>query len=241
MRLRVDLTPNPPYGDEPIVVVDVLRATSSIGLLLERGAREVWVARHARAVREAARAGDLLLGEKEGLPPEGFHHGTSPAALARLDVAGRRVYYTSDHLPAALERIDRGENVWLGSLRNAPALVERLRTLDAEQITFVCAGFRGAEALDDALAAGLMVRALSAGREACELGDAARLSTALLGAAPDLLEALVSSASGRFLQGMGFADDLVVASWVGADRSLPVLQGTARGRFGRLYRFVPER
>lgn len=238
MRLRVHLTPNPPYGDEPIVVVDVLRATTSVGILLERGAREVWVTRQARVAREAAHSGDLLLGEKEGLPPEGFHHGTSPAALTRLDVAGRRVFYTSDHLPDALERIDRSEGVWLGSLRNAPALVERLRSLPAEQLSFVCAGFRGFEALDDALAAGLMVRALSAARDLCELGDAARLSTALLSATPDPLEALAASASGRFLLGMGFEDDLVVASWIGADQSVPILRGAERLNSSRLYRFV---
>jgi 2-phosphosulfolactate phosphatase len=144
MRLHVDLTPNPPYGDELVVVVDVLRATTSIALLLEAGAREVWVARSTRAVRERAAADDLLLGEKEGLPPEGFHHGTSPAALARVDVRGRRVFYTSDHLPAALERVDRTEGVWLASLRNAPHLVERLQAAKPDRVVLVCAGFRGA-------------------------------------------------------------------------------------------------
>lgn len=238
MRLRVDLTPNPPYGDELVVVVDVLRATTSIGMLLEAGAREVWVTRSTRAARERAGAGDLLLGEKEGLPPEGFHYGTSPAALEPLDVRGKRVFYTSDHLPAALESADRSEGLWLASLRNAPALVERLHAENPARAVLVCAGFRGAEALDDALAAGLIVRALAARGRPLALGDAARLSASLPLAFPGPLEALVNSASGRFLSGMGFEADLVAASRVGADRTVPVLSGSERAAAGRLYRFI---
>jgi len=238
MRLRVDLTPDPPYGEELVVLVDVLRATTSIGMLLEAGASEVWVTRSTRAARERAAEEDLLLGEKEGLPPEGFHHGTSPAALERIDVRGRRIFYTSDHLPAALESADRTAGAWLASLRNAPAVVERLDAEAPSQAVLVCAGFRGAEALDDALAAGLIVRALSTRRQPLALEDAARLSASLPVAFASPLEALAASASGRFLRGMGFEADLVVASRVGADRTVPVLQGSERTRAGRLYRFV---
>ncbi len=239
MRLAVDLTPNPPYADETIVAVDVLRATTSIGMLLEKGAREVWVARSARAALAWAGADDLLLGEKEGLPPEGFHHGTSPAALARLEVRGRRVVYTSDHLPALLERLKRSQGVWLGSLRNAPSLVEQLRTSAPEAVRFVCAGFRGAEALDDALAAGLFVRALQGAREITELEGAARICTALFDRFSHPLEGLVASASGRFLRSMGFEDDLATAARVGADRTVPKLAGSELTAAGPLFRFLP--
>ena len=239
MRLRVDLLPRPPYDEPRTVVIDVLRATTSIALLLERGAREVWVTARARTARAAAGEGDLLLGEREGIPPEGFHHGTSPRELERLDVAGRRVYYTSDHLPLTLERLDRREGVWLASLRNAPALVARLEAEAPEAVALVCAGFRGAEALDDALAAGYLVRALEGRGLVRDPTDAARLSSALLAAFPNPAEGLWRSASGRFLHGLGYTDDLAVASWIGADEAVPELS-EVRELDGRpLFRFVP--
>jgi hypothetical protein len=82
------------------------------------------------------------------------------------------------------------------------------------------------------------VRALAARRIPLVLGDAARLSAALPVAFTSPLEALVVSASGRFLAGMGFEADLVTASRVGADRAVPVLAGSERTGSGRLYRFV---
>jgi len=238
MSLRVDLTPDPPYGEGIAVLEDVLRATTSIGMLLETGAREVWATRSTRGACERARQGDLLLREKEDWMPEGFHHGTSPTALERIDVHGRRVFCTSGHLPAALESVNRNADVWLASLRNAPAVVERLDAEAPSQAALVCAGFRRAEALDDALATGLIVRALAARDGSFALGNAARLSASLPVANPNPLEALATSASGRFLQGMGFEADLVTASRVGADRTVPVQQGSERSRTGLLYRFV---
>ena len=238
MRLRVDLAPRPPYHDELIVVVDALRATTSITILLENGAREVWVASSTGVLRDRARTGDLLLGEREGLPPEGFHHGTSPAALEQLDVNGRRVFFTSDNLPATLESVEHANDVWLASLRNAPLVVEKLVEAAPERVAVVCAGFRGTEALDDAFAAGLLVRALASRQVPLSLGDAARLSAALPVAFANPLEALMASASGRYLLGMGFEDDLVAASRVGADRNLPILAGSEQTGSERLFRFT---
>src|SRR5438445_5589684 len=73
------------------VVIDVLRASSSIVTLLERGCEAVVV---ATDIEEARRLHGvlpdyLLCGEAEGLPPEGFDYGNSPVEFSRLELAGK--------------------------------------------------------------------------------------------------------------------------------------------------------
>jgi len=239
MRLRVDLIPRPPYGESAVVLIDVLRATSSITILLERGAREVWVTSKVSTARLAAREGDLLLGEREGIPPEGFHYGTSPVELNKLEIANKRVIYTSDNLPAALEKIAYRGRVYLAGFRNAATLIERLKKDEVRSVAVVCAGFRGAEALDDALAAGFITRSLRLKLGSnLHLGDAARLAASLLDAYANPVDGLWTSASGRFLNRLGYGDDLALASLIDVSRTLPALDRVRKIEGVPLFRFV---
>ncbi len=240
MRLRVDLLPRPPYGESVVVLIDVLRATTSITMLLQLGAKEVWVSPNAQSARATARAGDLLLGEKEGIPPQGFHYGTSPLELEKLDVAGKKVFYTSDNLPRALRELGYAGTVYLAAFNNVSSLISRTAQEEPESIALVCAGFKGVEALDDSLAAGFIVRSLQRRHHNLELSDAARLAAALLGAFAQPLDGLWESASGRFLHELGYADDLAVASLVHVSDTLPVLSKTRKIDGVTLYRFTSE-
>jgi len=241
MRLRVDLIPRPPYGESSVVLIDVLRATTSIITLLEKGAKEVWVTPRISTARQAAREGDLLLGEREGIPPEGFHYGTSPVEIAKLDVAGKRVIYTSDNLPTALEKISYSGRVYLASFHNTAALIKRLLKEVNESVAVVCAGFRGSEALDDALAAGFIARSLHLKRGPdLRLGDAARLAASLLDAYANPVDGLWASASGRFLNRLGYGDDLAVASLIDISETVPILNRVRKIEGVPLYRFVTD-
>ncbi len=223
------------------MLIDVLRATTSIAILLELGAREVWVTPRVSTARQAARDGDLLLGEREGIPPEGFHYGTSPVELSKLDVKGRRIFYTSDNLPVALEKIAYRGRVYLAGFRNAATLVDNLVKDETDSVAVVCAGFRGAEALDDALAAGFIARSLRLRLGAdLSLGDAARLAASLLDAYANPVDGLWASASGRFLNRLGYGDDLALASLIDAGQVLPVLDKVRKVEGVPLYRFVPR-
>ena len=239
MRLRVDLIPRPPYGESAVVLIDVLRATTSITILLERGAREVWVTPRVSTARQFAKDGDLLLGEREGIPPEGFHYGTSPVELEKINVSGKRIIYTSDNLPLALEKIAYRGRVYLAGFRNAAVLLDHIIREEVESVAVVCAGFRGAEALDDALAAGFITRSLRLKlRSNLRLGDAARLAASLLDAYANPVDGLWASASGRFLNRLGYGDDLAVASLIDVSRTLPVLDRVRKLEGIPLYRFI---
>ncbi len=237
MRVRVELWPRGPYPDVA-VLVDVLRASTSIGLLLARGAREVWVTGSLRAAREFP--ADLRLAEREGLPPEGFHHGTSPVELLRLPAAGLRVVYTSENLPRALDLTRGARAVFLAGLRNARAAAGAAARAARQEVAVVAVGHRGREALDDVLGAGFLAKKLLRSLPGAEPDDGARIAASLLRAFPDPQEALWQSASGRLLRSLGQAEDLAQASLIARDPAAPRLAGLERHRGRTLYRFVAD-
>lgn len=113
------------------IVVDVVRATTTLATQFERGARQVYVAggiAQARAARqalaEAAPDGPavLLAGESGGLAPAGFDYGNSPAEFARLDLTGAELVFATTNGTRALLACAGGAAVLAGALRNADAV-----------------------------------------------------------------------------------------------------------------------
>ncbi len=236
MRVRVDLLPRAPYPDV-VILVDVLRASTSVTMLLAKGATEVLITPSLRAARACAKDA-LLFGEREGIPPEGFHHGTSPAEIADLSLSGQRLIYTSENLPQALDAVREARAVFLGGFRNARAVTEAALALAREEIAIVAVGHHRREALDDAIAAGFLAKRIVMRRPEAALVDAAQMAMALLKAFPDPQEALWQSAAGQFLSGLGYVDDLALASLISHDRAVPVLRGIEYCADRPFYRFI---
>lgn len=131
------------------IVVDVLRASSSIVTLLERGCERVVIAedvRYARKLHERL-PDHLLCGEVGGLPPEGFDYGNSPVEFSRLDLAGKSVILATTNGTRALKDVaGEASAVLVGCLLNRRAVAQTARTLAEESgadITIVCAGDAG--------------------------------------------------------------------------------------------------
>ncbi|HNR00050.1 MAG TPA: 2-phosphosulfolactate phosphatase, partial [Trueperaceae bacterium] len=87
MLINTDIVPSGPYSDV-VVLIDVLRTCTVAPMLFERGARSLSLTPSMRRARAEAGAGRVLVGERQGVPPEGFNHGNSPANLAQVAVAG---------------------------------------------------------------------------------------------------------------------------------------------------------
>lgn len=80
------------------VVVDTLRASSTLAMLCAGEVEEILVVREVEEARDLARRDPeaVLLGERNGLPPDGFHPaGNSPVQVSQEDWTGRRVIFTS--------------------------------------------------------------------------------------------------------------------------------------------------
>jgi 2-phosphosulfolactate phosphatase len=245
-RLKVDLLPRGPYKGIA-VVVDVLRATTSVPLLLQRGVAGLYLTPSLRSARNFAREhGYLLVGERDGLPPEGFNHGASPTDLARQDWQGKTVVMTTQNGPRTLPLVQMAERVLLASFYNARAVASAclaLAPLHGREIAIVCAGHEGGESLEDTLAAGFLARrierafAKAGPAGSLELRDAARLAMALLRAYPDPQEALYESQAGHLLRGLNLHEDIAFASLISQTEVVPVLCEVVAWEPAPLYRF----
>lgn len=231
MRVDVSWLPpsEPPEGT--CLVIDVLRATSTIAVLIERGMRSVYPAatiEGARALREQLGERALLCGEREALPPEGFDFGNSPVELARADLSAwdDAVITTSNGTPALLACAGAPLVIAAAPL-NAAACVDAA-VLEGHDVLIVPAGRRGERAQDDALAAGLFARRLVA--RGAEPTTRAREAIALLEASGDnLARAFRLTAHGRRLLELGFENDLEACAREDVLAAVPVLTSTELG------------
>jgi 2-phosphosulfolactate phosphatase len=193
VRVHVALTPDE-AGQAPTgVVIDVIRATSTICQALASGYERVLCAaevEEAFALRDEV--GGVLGGERGNVLVPGFDLGNSPREyLERRD--GGLILTTTNGTRAIVSAAGRCERVLVASLMNLDAVVDAARA-HGEDVLVVCAGVQGALALDDAFVAGRIVEELGAERtDAAEA--AARLVSTWSG--PD--EAFRASRSGRNL------------------------------------------
>ena len=124
------------------VVIDVLRATTTILYALQAGASEVIpcleIGDALKIAASLPRSQVVLGGERGGLPIDGFDLGNSPREYDPPAVAGKTVVMTTTNGTRAMDQCRIAESVLIGGFVNAAALADRLAA--RERIALVCAG-----------------------------------------------------------------------------------------------------
>jgi 2-phosphosulfolactate phosphatase len=215
MRVEVRFTfPEAGFTDlseATVVVVDVLRATSSMIEALASGARAIYPAESTedamRLVQSLGRDDLLLCGERRGLKIEGYDLGNSPAEFTEAVVGGKRLVMNTTNGTQAFLAAEGAERLLAGAFLNLAAVCDAVAR--ADRVVVVCAGRDGLFALEDAVCAGILVRRLEAARgEELELGDGARAARALCDLVKPDRDFLAGTDSGRALASAGLDDDL---------------------------------
>ena len=160
MRIDVAFTPAEAGRAEVGVVVDVMRATSTIAQALASGSERVLCCAEvgdARRLKEEI--GDTVLGgERSAVRIEGFDLGASPREFLEPK-ASTAILSTTNGTRTILEAVSRCDEVLLGSLLNLGAVADAVRSRGLDAVV-LCAGFEDAFAIDDAYCAGRIVRRL---------------------------------------------------------------------------------
>lgn len=198
-----------------VVVLDVIRATTTLTQALASGAVGVVPVESIEQARQvAAERGALLAGERGGHPPEGFDLGNSPRQMTPDLVGGRELVLTTTNGTRALHRCLSAGHVLTGALVNAEATARRVAQLAPERTILVCSGSRGEITADDVVGAGCLVGNLTL-LTGAQPGDGARVAAAMFDAwRHDLPGLLRRSRSGRRLLGEGLGGDLPVCARV---------------------------
>jgi 2-phosphosulfolactate phosphatase len=218
-----------------VVVVDVLRASTTITHAMASGAP--WVELHAEpdeARRTAAAIGRescLLGGERGGLLIPGFDLGNSPAEYAPQVVRGRGLLFTTTNGTAAALRASQASRLCFGCFANLHAAAAWIEAGPSDQpVHVICAGTNGRVSLDDALFAGALGEALAARGITPVDEDAAGLFLAAWREArrEGLASALARTRGGRGLVTLGFGADIELASRIDTHRVVGELAPPSR-------------
>jgi 2-phosphosulfolactate phosphatase len=168
------------------VVVDVVRATSTMVEALANGARAIYptvsTEEAIHLANSLGREDTLLCGERRGLKVDGFDLGNSPREYGREQVGGKRLVMSTTNGTRAFVATQGAERVLAGSLLNLGALVEDVRKSAPKDLVVVCAGKEGLFSLDDAACAGLILQDLVEGdwnTSSLEMNDASRAALSL--------------------------------------------------------------
>jgi 2-phosphosulfolactate phosphatase len=175
--LLPDLVEPAALAGKTALVIDVLRATTTIVQALASGAREVVPCLEVEEARQAAARigeGAVLGGERGGVAIAGFDLGNSPAEYTRERVGGKTVVFTTTNGTRAMQRCKLAGRVLLGAFVNFSAVCRELATVD--QMALVCAGTDGHVTREDTLLAGAIVDDLARSRKV-RLNDQALLAS----------------------------------------------------------------
>jgi 2-phosphosulfolactate phosphatase len=210
-----------------VVMIDVLRASTTITHALAAGASAVVPCREVEEARSMAAnfpPGTVVLGgERGGLPIAGFNLGNSPTQYTRTAVEGKTVVFTTTNGTLALMQCKAAARVLIGGFVNLSAVVERLT--GQRPIHLLCAGTRGQVTREDVLCAGALCEVvLETGVDSVSVNDQARIAMDAWraavphGARPpkalagELSLALRETQGGRNLMAIGLEHDIDTAA-----------------------------
>jgi len=197
-----------------VVVIDVLRAGSTLVTALAAGAKAVVPASSSEeAVRLTAnleKDGIVLAGERRMLKIEGFGLGNSPREMTREAVGGKTVYLATTNGTPALVAVQGGDPVLVAAALNFSAAAERARAVFLERgdLVIVCAGREKQFALEDAYTAGRLIKAVKKGARKLSLNDAAQVALDLAAQQGGWRDAFAASDAARQLVEAGLGEDV---------------------------------
>lgn len=214
-----------------VVVIDVLRASTTIAVALANGARTVIPFDSAdEAVtrsKSLARGDYKLAGERKNLMIPGFDLGNSPREYTREAVEGKTILFTTTNGTSALIAVQPAREVLVGAFVNFTAVSAMMRAAARARsdLAIVAAGSDRHFSLEDAVCAGRFVRTIRRGLTDVTLNDGAQATVQLERRyANDLPRLFAEASHGRALIDMGFAEDLAVCAQLDGYPVVPVYQ-----------------
>jgi 2-phosphosulfolactate phosphatase len=227
-RLEVCLTPALldlyAIEDSIVVVIDILRATSSIVYGIDNGATAIIPVAQVEDCLRYAEHGYLLAAERNGEVVTGYDFGNSPFSYTPEKVAGKTVVLTTTNGTKALHLAhERAHQVVIGSFLNLDALCSWLK-LQNKSVLLLCAGWKDNFNLEDTLFAGAVVTALR--KEYDHFDDSSVAAEDLYNVAKTDLRAYINKSShSHRLAALNIEEDVKFCLQFNICKAIPVLVG----------------
>ena len=168
--------------DKAVVVIDVLRASSTIVTALMNDAKAIIPVGDMGEASKIAQNVDsenyLLCGEKDGIKIEGYDLGNSPLEYTREIVGGKKLIFNTTNGTKAIKKSIGSSNLYIAAFLNVSVIAEALRK-ETKEIVLICAGWKGRLAFEDMLLAGNIIHLLSGGELPESSRDGAKVAFGL--------------------------------------------------------------
>lgn len=210
-----------------VVVIDVLRASTTIIAAIESGAERIIpiadVETASRLVRPSERDKKLLAGERKSCPVPGFDLCNSPGDFTPERVRGKTIVFTTTNGTRAIAAASKASRVLICALTNVHAVAASLA--GEAEVVVLCCGSEGSIAAEDLFCGGILLADLGDAVALDSLNDAARLARLTAEQFAHESEAFVRATDhARRLLALGLEGDVVFSSRVGASATVPVLR-----------------
>ena len=204
--MKVTLSFEESSSSDVSIMVDALRASTTITMALNNFKRIIPCFTPEEALDLKENVGGILAGERNGKQIEGFDIGNSPSAIKDFEASEDTLILTTTNGTRILEKMN--SKVLVGSMVNAESTGKKSIQLATEHIDVVMAGVKGKFAIEDYLASGEILYWISENLEECELSEYAQ--TAILATRDYELakEAFLNSRTAKRLTELGYREDI---------------------------------
>jgi 2-phosphosulfolactate phosphatase len=213
VELRTRDTMNAVKRGDVIVIIDVLRCSSTIITALANGASEIIPTSTVKKAKQMKQRNPeyILAGERKGLKPKGFELGNSPGEFTRKKIYGRGIILTTTDGTKAFEIAkESARPVLVGGFLNAEAVGKKLYELAYRNncgVSLIACGKKGKLSIEDFMCTGRILEMMPI--DELTLSDSALAAlVASKGAGEKVVELVRSSEHGKYLERIGLTKDI---------------------------------
>ncbi len=214
------------HADSIVVVIDVLRATSSMCVAFEHGAEKIIPVSGIEETRKYKEQGFVIAAERDGEMVEGFDFGNSPFSFMGENVRGKSIAISTTNGTQAIAVARKAQQVVIGSFLNLDKLCDWLSKQNSN-VLCLCAGWKNRFNMEDTLFAGAVVHQLKAAGFSATCDSAIAAEHLYMLAKDDLNGFLENSSHRRRLKKLKIERDIEYCLTPNQTNVIPVLQGDA--------------
>ncbi|MBU1423400.1 MAG: 2-phosphosulfolactate phosphatase [Bacteroidetes bacterium] len=216
--------------DRNVVVIDVLRSSTTIVTALNNGAREIIPVASIESAAKVSGSlfGDVTLrgGERNGKMIEGFNLGNSPTEYTAETVKGKSIIFSTTNGSLAITKGKHAKHLVVTGFVNVTKSAEYIASLRGD-FYILCASKQNSFCIEDTVCAGMVIdKVQQLLKQNFIMGDAANAALLLYKTySKSILKMMQQSEHGKYLKELGFEDDINLCADVDSIPVLPVLHG----------------
>ena len=208
--MKVTLSFEESESSDVSIMVDALRASSTIILALDKFEKVIPCFTLEEALKIKETTGGVVAGERGGKQVEGFELGNSPCAIKEFETDADTLILTTSNGTRILENMH--STVLVGSLINAQAVAKKSIELAEDHIDVVMAGVRGEFAIEDYLACGEILYWIAQYSDDCDISEYAQTAVLATRDYKSLKDSFVNSRTAKRLAELGYEMDVELCS-----------------------------